>query len=223
MKSGLLISALAPGSVQVTMQAAAPEEVDGAIKEARTATEDSNSLKIVATILARTETDDGEGGLDVLAGLVKSMPSKARPGIRRAATAISHAKWDVEGELREASGERFALRLNREGAESLVTILDEKDVESGEVSHTGYVDGQRRSLGAMWFVPDHSAPIEAAVLDPHLLDKVASLAAEERRVVTHFSVVKRYPKGSPTAARNSYILTSIEPAVEHSDESAPMF
>ena len=210
MAPGLLISAVVPGSVRVTMRAAAPEELDGSIKEARTETEDSQSLRVVATVLARAQSDSQIENLSVLSGLVTKLPTGARPGLRRAAKAIALAEWQIEGELRRPNGDRLQLSLDPKGAKSLLSVLDDKEIESSEAELTGYVDGQRRSVGAMWFVPDNAPAIEAAVIEIELLNQVAVLAADGKRSRASFKVVTKFPRGARAAARDSYILDSIE-------------
>ena len=208
MSPGLLVSAPMPGSVRVILSAASPAEPDGHIEAARAETHDSNSLRVVATLLASATGSETDGS-NILDGLVTAIPFKARAGIRRAAKAVSASNWVVEGELRRPNADAVALHIDRESAQNLLSVLDVKDVETGQQSLAGKVDGQRRSMGTMWFVPNGLPPIEAAVIDRGLLEEVASLGASGVDVNAEFSVVTQFAPGARTSARQSYVLTAI--------------
>ncbi len=208
MSPGLLVSAPAPGSVRVILSAAAPPELEGHIEDARTETQDSNSLRVVATLLARAG-DDSQGESNVIEGLLTALPVKARPGIRRVATAVAASKWEVAGVLRRPTESPVEVKIDEAGARHLLEALDSRDSETSEVILSGVVDGQRRSLGTMWFVSTTVPPIEASVVQQELLDDVAKLSASGHSAKAKFTVVSKFPPGSRGSARRSYVLTSI--------------
>ncbi len=216
MSSGLLVLAPAPGSVPVVLRAAPPVEKDGQIVEARTETQDSNSLRIVAALFARANDDDPEGS--IIEGLLSELPARARPGIRRVARTVSKADWVIDGTLRRAQQPDEKLHLEGSGARRLLTALDAREVERDTVEIEGMVDGQRRSMGTMWFAPLVGVPIEAAVIDQELLQTVAALGATSELAKATFTAVTQHLPGVSVAARRSYVLIAIQPTINPSVE-----
>jgi hypothetical protein len=208
MASGLLVTAPTPGSVRVVLKAASPAEQDGHIDTARSETQDSNSLRIVATLLARADDDDTQ--TSVVEGLLVALPMKARPGIRRVARAVSESGWEITGVLRRPKEGAEELHIGGAGARKLLDALDNREVETSVVTVDGQVDGQRRSMGTMWFSPVVGTPIEASVVQQELLEKVAALSASASSASATFTVVAKYPPGTVGSVRKSYILTAIE-------------
>lgn len=219
MSSGLMVLAPLPGSVRVVLRAAPPVEMDGQIVEARTETQDSNSLRLVATLIARANDDDPEGS--IIEGLLAELPARARPGIRRVAKTVSKADWVVDGTLRRAQLPDETLHLEGAGARRLLTALDAREVERETVVIEGKVDGQRRSMGTMWFAPLVGAPIEAAVIDQDLLQTVAALGATSELAKATFTAVTQHLPGVSVAARRSYVLVAIQP-VTNTDVELPL-
>jgi hypothetical protein len=208
MSPGLLVSSPMPGSVRVILSAAAPAEVGGHLAAARTETQDSNSLRVIATLLARAG-DDADSSTNVIEGLLTALPVKAWPGIRRVALAVSASNWEVTGELRRPTEAPVELTMNKSGARQLLDALDNRDSETTTVTLTGIVDGQRRSHGTMWFVSTTVPPVEASVVQQALLDDVAALGASGSLAEATFTVVSKFPPGARGAARRSYVLTQI--------------
>ena len=208
MSPGLLVSAPVPGSVRLILSAASPEENDGHISAARVETQDSNSLRVIATLLGRAG-DDVNASTSVIEGLLTALPTKARPGIRRVATAVNSSNWDVSGELRRPNEAPVPLHINRTGAKQLLDALESRESETSTLTLTGVVDGQRRSLGTMWFASSAVAPIEASVVQQELLEQVALLGASGDTAEARFTVVTRFPPGARGAAKRSYVLNSI--------------
>jgi hypothetical protein len=102
------------------------------------------------------------------------------------------------------------LHIGGAGARKLLDALDNREVETSVVTVDGQVDGQRRSMGTMWFSPVVGTPIEASVVQQELLEKVAALSASASSASATFTVVAKYPPGTVGSARKSYILTAIE-------------
>ncbi|MCI0158283.1 hypothetical protein KNO15_16395 [Leifsonia shinshuensis] len=209
LRSPLHIVAPAPGSVHLVLRVPPPREEDGSIVEARTESQHSLSLGIVAAVLARAGTSGNEESFSLLGGMTNQLPTKAHAGLRRAAKAISRTNWDVEGELKRPQSDALRLELGRPGALALLDALDAKTNEEDVATLRGRVDGQRRSVGAMWFLPDNAGPIEAAIVDPDLIDPIAHFSAEETPTVATFKVVRWIPAGTNARTRQTYVLTEI--------------
>lgn len=209
MRSGLLIAAPTPGSIRVVMRAAPPAENDGAIQQARSETVDSNSLRVIANLLARAGSEN-DGDQTVLTGLVSQLPAKARTGIKRSAYAVVHARWSLHGELRRPAAPSIPIQVSNDEARVLLDVLDAKDVVEETIELSGRVDGQRRSVGAMWFVTDTGESFEAAVSDASTLDMVAEMAASDVRAQATFDVVTRVSRAGQATSK-SYALVRIMP------------
>lgn len=209
--STLRILAPTPGSVRVVLRAATPEEAAGrTAQNTRTPSVDSKSLDMVAVLLARSEADSDDLNDDVLSGLAARLPQKAHAGLKRAAKAIDAQDWDVLGELRSQHGFQ-PVRVGPHGAKALLRVLDEHQESSTTTTLSGAIDGQRRSIGALWFAPDGAGAIEAAVPTPELMEQVVQHDAANQRVRAEFDVVAIVGKGANPRRRQVYTLRSIEP------------
>jgi hypothetical protein len=208
--STLRILAPSPGSVRVVLRAAPPIEMHGPTpRETWVPSVDSTSLDRVATLLARSEVSDGDTD-DVLSALTASLPARAHPGLRRAAKAIKSQDWTVTGQLRSQRGfEPVSLGVG--GATALLRALGERQEDEDEVTLDGTIDGQRRSIGALWFAPDGGAPIEAAVPTPELIEQVVQYDAAQHRVRAIFYVVTIVGRGTNAKVRRVHTLKSINP------------
>ncbi|MBO3664568.1 hypothetical protein [Microbacterium stercoris] len=209
--STLRILALSPGSVRVVLRAATPEEAAGRTAQmTRTPSVDSKSLDTVAVLLARSQAEGANVTDDVLSGLAANLPQKAHAGLKRAARAIDAQDWDVEGELRSQHGFQ-RIHVGPAGAKALLRVLDERQESTTEVTLVGAIDGQRRSVGALWFAPDGAGAIEAAVPTAELMEQVVQHDAANQRVQAVFDVVTIIGKGANPRRRDVYTLRSIEP------------
>ncbi|TFC83717.1 hypothetical protein E3T23_01790 [Cryobacterium cheniae] len=209
MLSGLLVSAPVPGSVRVVLRAASPTELDGSIQGARVETLDSSSLRAVAAVLAHAG-DASNVQSAVLEGLLTAIPVEARPGIRRVAKAVTASDWNVSGVLRLPNEKAVPLHLNKTGAEHLLSALNDMESETSVITLRGNVDGQRRSMGTMWFAPESAVAVEAVVVDHDLLEEVAALGASGELTSATFNVITQFPPGARSAAKRSYVLTAIK-------------
>lgn len=209
--STLRIFAPSPGSVRVVLKAATPEEAAGrTAQNTRTPSVDSKSLDTVAILLARAQTESDSVTDDVLSGLAADLPQKAHAGLKRAAKAIDDQDWDVAGELRSQHGFQ-PVKVGPLGAKALLRVLDERQESATEVTLPGAIDGQRRSVGALWFTPDGAGAIEAAVPNAELMEDVVQHDAANQRVRAVFDVVTIIGKGANPRRREVYTLRSIEP------------
>jgi hypothetical protein len=209
--STLRILAPSPGSVRVVLRAAPPAENEGHTAQiTRTPSVDSTSLDTVAVLLARSQTEGAEMTDDVLSGLAAALPQRAHTGLRRAAKAIDAQDWEVAGELRSHHGFQ-RVHLGPQGAKALLRVLDERQQSATEITLSGVIDGQRRSVGALWFTPEGASPIEAAVPSQELLEQVVQHDAANARVRAVFDVLTIIGKGANARRREVYTLRSIEP------------
>ncbi|MCS5524823.1 hypothetical protein NY551_18970 [Curtobacterium flaccumfaciens pv. oortii] len=206
MPSTLQVIAPSPGSVRVVFRPEAPKTLDGVVEGSASETWESASLVRVATILARAGGQDGDAVLDALAA---GVPIGAHAGLRRAAKAVVGAQWIISGTLRRPHHDSIPVSVGPAGASRLLTALAARTYEEQHVNAEGRVDGQRRSVGAMWFVPSVGQAFEAAVPDAELLDRVASLAAADELVRARFQVIVTALAGSTGGVRRSYSLESI--------------
>lgn len=209
--STLRILAPSPGSVRVVLKAATPEEAASrTAQNTRTPSVDSASLDKVAVLLSRAQQEGSKADDDVLSGLAADLPQKAHAGLKRAAKAIDAQNWDIAGELRSQHGFQ-KVHVDPVGAKALLRVLDEHQESRTTTSLSGAIDGQRRSIGALWFAPDGQAPIEAAVPSPDLIEQVVQHDAASQRVRAVFDVVTIVGKGANPRRRDVYTLRSIEP------------
>jgi hypothetical protein len=208
--STLRILAPMPGSVRVVLRAIEPDEATGGrtMQATRTPSIDSRALDIVATLLARSEVDSSDGADDVLSGLAANLPARAHFGLRRAARTIDKQDWEISGELRSAHGFQ-PVNVSPDGARALLRALDERQESSTEVTMTGTIDGQRRSIGALWFTPNGTAPFEAAVLSSDLIDQVVQHDAAGESVEAVFTVLTIVGNGANPQQRRVYTLQSM--------------
>jgi len=206
MPSTLQVIAPTPGSVRVVFRPEAPKMADGVVADSASETRESAALVRVATILARAGEQEGDTVLDAL---TSGVPIGAHAGLRRAAKAVVGAQWSVSGILRQPHRDPILVSVGPAGASRLLSALAARTHEEQHVNVEGRVDGQRRSVGAMWFTPSVGAAFEAAVPDAELLDTVASLAAADEPVRARFQVIVTAPAGATGGVRRSYSLESI--------------
>lgn len=212
--STLRILAPSPGSVRVVLKAAPPEEFEGSTAQnTRTPSVDSSSLDTIAVLLARSQADSAEISDDVLSGLAADLPQRAHSGLKRAATAIDSQNWEVTGELRSQHGFQ-RVHVGSHGAKALLRVLDERQQSATTIALSGVIDGQRRSIGALWFTPEGASPIEAAVPSQDLIEQVVQHDAANERVRAVFDVLTIIGKGANARGRQVHTLRSIEPLPE---------
>lgn len=209
--SPLQIVAPVPASVRVLLRVAPPSEPDGTVPLTRTETQHSRSLAIVARILQEAGHDaspESESGSS-LSALTTTLPSKAHAALKRAARAIEIADWNVDGILRRPADDPVSLHLDRTSARALLDLLEASETREDDVELTGRVDGQRRSVGTMWFIPDGGEPFEAGLIDAALIDQIARLSAEDVPAVATFHTRSRTGRSANALTRHAYSLVAI--------------
>jgi hypothetical protein len=210
--SDLRVLAASVGSVRLVLRAAPPQEKKTKLEQmTRTPSYDSEALDAIAVLLARAQSDSATAEHDnVLSGLAANLPHRAHRGLKRAAQAIEKQGWDIKGELRTAHGFQ-RINVNSFGAKSLRRVLEEQQEDQATVVMTGTIDGQRRSIGALWFTPEGRKPFEAAVPRLELMERVVQHDAANERVRATFDVVSTIGKGVNARTHQAYTLRSIEP------------
>jgi hypothetical protein len=212
-ESTLRVLAPSMGSVRLVLRAAPPiEENNRLAKTTRTPSVDSLSLDMIATLLARSQSDSPDAqNDDVLSGLAANLPQKAHRGLKRAAKAIEKQDWSVKGELRTPRGFQ-PITIDTFGAKALLRVLEEHQASSTTIVLKGMIDGQRRSIGALWFNPEGQRPIEAAIPSQDLIEQVVHHAAINESVIAEFDLLSIVGKGMGARVRPVYTLRSIEKA-----------
>lgn len=206
----------APGSVRVVLKAPIPPP-DGTAELERTGdgqSIESHALRTVATLMDLAERNLETPERSPLTAAAQKLSGRARKSIRSVAASVTAASWEVEGELRQRGRQPEHIRLSPSGAATLLAEMD-KVVESRHPATViGFIDGQRRSLGAMWLTPEgKKRPIEAFVGDEDLLSQVIDLSTDpSMRVQAEFMVSVTFPEGDSTSPHESYELIGIRPA-----------
>jgi hypothetical protein len=147
-----------------------------------------------------------------LGALTTPLSSKAHAALKRVARAVETARWEVDGVLRSPTADPVSLHLTRYSARALLDVLDARTSREDDVVLTGTVDGQRRSVGTMWFIPVGGAPIEAGVIDAALIDEIASLSARDVQAVATFHSRSWTPRSANAHTRRAYSLVHIKQA-----------
>lgn len=205
----LRVAALSPGSVEITLRAAPGTKVhQGVFPRTATPSVDSEALEAVARILARAGMAADGGEDDVLSALAASTTAAAHGGLRQVAKAIAGEGWDVEGELNRA-GVLEEFHVGPEGARGLLQVLAESRELSEVAEMIGAIDGQRRSIAALWFAPEGGTSIEAAVPTAELFERIVQLDLERARTRAVFDVVSIVGPGAHSKPRRVYTLRSI--------------
>ena len=213
--ANLRVLAPAAGSVRLVLRAPEVRQVGNVIPgDAVADSVDSLALKRLAAVLGQAdEAVHGDVEDSPLTASVRPLPASARQTLRLIAQTVEDANWWLEGELRQRGHMPSPLSLSPAGASYLIDVLRAEIIETQEDPPiTGVIDGQRRSLSAMWFQPDRGRSFEAAVLDPELLVLVAELAAHQTPVRCTFRVFISYGPSDSAHARRSYELLRVEPA-----------
>lgn len=213
-RSRLLVHAPVAGSVKLHLTVERDDKPRPTEPLASTEAEtvDSYALARVTQVLARSALEVADSrDSSVLGGLVDSLPLRSRAGIRRAATAIEAASWEIEGELERPGANTEPVRFSPASMARLLAVMKETVEVQEDQLIAGTIDGQRYSLAAMWFRPEVGAPFEAAVPQPELLARVAELGVDvENRVIARFAVTSRFARGDQSAPRRSFTLISID-------------
>jgi hypothetical protein len=207
----LRVLAPSQGSVRVVMRAPEirrPHDVIPGDREYDSL--DSLAVKHLAAVLAHA--DDAQSEDSPLVASIQALRGPARIALRQVARSVEAEGWEIEGVLRQRGHDPSRIRLTPSGASMLIDAASDDVGERQQVTLSGVIDGQRRSLSAMWFQPDSGRAFEAAVTQPGLLDHVAELAAlPDQRVRAVFTVFVRYGEADSEHARRSYELTDLEP------------
>lgn len=206
--SNLLIAPVFAGSVGVTLRV--PDEPNphrsGVLVESPNV--ESMALRVIADLMTKADIHDPDD--EQLGTAAQAIGGKAKTSLRAAARRVLEAGWEIEGEIRQRGVETTHMHLDAGGAARLVTELGKRAEETTFETLTGVVDGSHRSVTTMWFIPRDRAAIEAAVATQELFEDVAVLATKPGTLAeAKFSVVRSYPTGDSSRARETRVLQSI--------------
>ncbi|MEW1882174.1 hypothetical protein AB0O58_21040 [Rhodococcus sp. NPDC080181] len=206
---GLLIEGATPGSVRVVLRAPTPKIDPTQQVDSRTTASsvDSDALRSIAAILSHASDPDVDSPL---VAEIADLPKGARKGLRRAIRSSRQAGWTIDGTVRQRRVGLSTVALTPNGATRLELELDSRVDSQKSETMIGTIDGFRRSIGTLYFIPEGRPPISAAVLDNTLAIQVAQLAAQEGATVRAiFNVVESRLPGDPGVSRQSRSLISI--------------
>lgn len=208
----LRVLAPAQGSVRLVFRAPIPATSQDTLPGSATDTLDTLALHRLASILSHTNELSDESPL---LAEIQELRGGARAAVQRVAKAVVEGGWDVDGYFRQRGRPQEHVRFTQSDARRLIAVTNEAVTEQQTIVLQGEIDGQRRSLGAMWFVPVTGKTFEAVVSDQELMTRVAELAADPGRAVRcRFNVFISYPTGDAKGARRSYALSAIEDVAE---------
>lgn len=212
--ASLRILAPSSGSVRVILRAPDTGSDSGKIPgDTDGDSLDSLAVKRLAAVLGQANSAATDPDTSPLVATVRTLRGPARAAIAKVAQSVQREGWQLDGELRQRGRNPSPIHLSTRGAAALIDAVGNDTNEIEETVLSGVIDGQRRSLSAMWFQPDMARSFEAAVDDAELLDEVAALAVDPTtRVVAKFRVFISYAGGDSAHARRSYELRDISPA-----------
>ncbi len=213
MTPGLQVLAPAQGSVRVVVRASErpKDAAQGQVEGADDTTTESKALTLVTALLKMAENPD-PGPESPLTAATQGLSPIARQRVRSVARSVIEAGWTVEGTLNQRGQSLESVHVDPDSATRLFDALNRVVTTVTYETLLGLIDGERRSLSTMWFVPDGQArAFEVAVTDDVLLSEVRRLAAEEAYVRCAFVVFLSVPPGSSQAASRSRELQSIRP------------
>jgi hypothetical protein len=212
----LLIEGVGPGSVRVVLRAAPdPPTAAGQTMTHEVPSVDSGALRKVAAVLTYASGEE-DPDTSPLEGAVVQLPAQARQRLSTAVNAAMRGGWEIVGTARQRGLGLDEVRLTRRGASRLASALKSASEERSHEWLTGSIDGLKRSLGCVWFVPRGAQRAFAAdVADDKLLLRVGELLADPAAVVTaEFDVFTSIPPGDESRVRRSRVLTAIRPATD---------
>lgn len=219
--AGLLIEGATPGSVRVVLKAPTPtiaraQEVD---PETFASSIESDALRSIAAIL--THASDPDPNSPLVAELAE-LPLGARVGLKRAIKSSRKAGWTVEGQMRQRRIGLREVRLSTDGATRLSLELDSRIDRKTKETVIGKIDGYRRSLGTVYFIPDGGKVFTAGVLDSEIVPAVTDILTDpEAEVKAVFNVVESQMPGGKGQIRKSRTLIGIQRTGV--GEQAPLF
>lgn len=182
----LLIAGLQPGSVRVTLRADEPpvHTAQNAMDntEQFASSPDSEALRTIARLI--TNASEAE---PAIASDVEGLPAAARKALGKSVRAFRSAGWDIGGTIRQRGHGIDDIRLTQSGASVLSEALRNYSYVDTAAWVEGRIDGFRRSLGSLYFIPTATGrPVSVVVEDSKTLGKATRLAANEGALVSAF-------------------------------------
>ncbi|MFT8988405.1 MAG: hypothetical protein ABF966_09265 [Bifidobacterium psychraerophilum] len=185
----LLVTATAPGSFEITLQA--PDDIQrGDFHYEYTEhdvempdTAESIALKNVAALMTAASSEDLEEDDSPISAQLAAMPVKARQDILAISKELQRAKWNLHGKVIQRRHVPLKLQFTQSGATRLFNALDSLPEQPDSETMQGYLDGYRRSEGILYVkrnVGDAKA-ILISVSDPALIQKIAEYSINSRQ------------------------------------------
>lgn len=206
----LLIEGATPGSVRVVLKVPPRAVTPGQTVDTETSasTVDSEALRSIASILTHASDPDPESPL---IAEVADLPPQARTGLLRAIRTTREAGWTVSGTVKQRKVGLQQVQLSSAGATRLsIELKSSVDKVTFETA-TGKIDGFRRSLGSLYFIPDGRPPVIANVIDSTLASKVTALFGDpDLEVRVRFKVTESHLPGDAKQTRKTRTLEMIE-------------
>jgi len=211
MAVGLRVVGPTAGSVRVQLMAPAPITTQDELPDSHSMSLESMALRHVAGLMQMAEGDSVASDDSPLTAAVQVLDGRARGAVQSAVKTVIEAGWEIEGEVRQRGHEPEHVVFSPGAAERLSIELQQSVERRESVTLRGYIDGQRHSLGAMWFIRESGGrPVEAAVGDVSLLDEVTSLSVDARQLVeANFEMLVTQPRGDSRSERRSFELRRI--------------
>lgn len=203
----LLVEGVTPGSVRLVLRVPDPPNQAEGLSGSST---DSDALRAVAAVLDAATIDEDE-----MASKLTDFPPGAMSALRKITRATKRSKWGIEGRIRQRGFGSATIHFSPQGAARLDEGLSARTTTESTEFVVGRLDGFRRSLGAMYIIPDHGRPVPVSVRDSDLLGQVSRLAAETdptARVRAEVRVKRSATTGTSPRVHTSRTLLSIEGA-----------
>lgn len=217
----LLIDAIAPGSVAVTLRAkSASTDTTNHPAHENVPSVASDALDTVSDLLTLSARDDIEDAeLDAVVG---GLSEKARNEVRQLARHVRKEAWTVTGVTRKRGTAPKRISFDTRGAGALVSAVDRALPSKTDRRVTGLIDGLRQSDSRVYlsvFADDPKRPhshVALKVKDAILLTEAARLYAADSTmpVMAKIVVEQQPPKEDEEVPKKVEYLADLEPAGE---------
>lgn len=208
----LLIEGATPGSVRIVLRVPDGDSPTTPVAdEVIMDTPDSSALKKIVGVLSIASTEPDSADSDALLAATHDLPTEARTSLRKAASQIISAGWEIDGTISQRRQSEETIRVTPRGAARLSSALKFNPGEPVVERHVGRFDGLKRSLGTVYFEPnERSRSFAAAAGSDQVLEEVAALLADaSHEVVAIFDVVADVSDDG-AQARHRRILRTVE-------------
>jgi hypothetical protein len=186
----LLITGMAPGSLEITIQA--PDDVQAGDLHSHYAendieipeTAESVALKTVGALLTASSSEELDSKESPISAQLAQLTIKARKNISAMTKEVRKTDWTIHGEILQRREQPLRVQFTQLGAlrlEHALKTIPEKP--NNEVIH-GYLDGYRRSEGILYVKRnlEDARALPISVSDPDLIQQVAEYSIQSKRL-----------------------------------------